>query len=90
MNEVLIWNKGSRQHEDAWIKKMGLEQLVKFFQRVTLQKLFDKTMKTSSTVTAYLANPCVKTEMQVKLALCQMGIQGQSMKPVTAQISKEQ
>ena len=48
----------------------GPEQLLKFSLSVALQRYSDKTMNTSSTVAAYLTYPCVKTELQVRLAWC--------------------
>ena len=52
----------------------GREQLLKISWGVALQRHFDKTMNALSTVAAYLAYPCVKTELQVRLAWCLMGI----------------
>ena len=42
----------------------GLE-IVKIFRRTALQKYFDETMRTPSSVTAYIANPCVRTDLVV-------------------------
>ena len=41
----------------------GLEQLLKDSWRVALQNYFDKSMSASLTVVAYLAYPCVRTEL---------------------------
>ena len=52
----------------------GLELLNKSSWRVTPQKSYDETMRTSSSVTAHMANPCVRTDLQVKLVWCLIGI----------------
>ena len=45
----------------------GLELLNKVCRMVALQKYFDETM-------AYIANPCVRTHLQVRLMWCLIGI----------------
>ena len=45
----------------------GLELLSKISLKAALQKYFDETMRTPSSVMAYLANPCVRTVLQVRL-----------------------
>ena len=52
----------------------GLELLNKTSWRVALQKYFDETMRTPSSVMAYTANPCVRTDLQVRLVWCLVGI----------------
>ena len=39
-----------------------------------MQKYFDETMRTPSSVMAYLSNPCVRTILQVRLVWCLIGI----------------
>ena len=58
----------------------GLEQLLK--ANVALQNYFDKALDALSTVAAYLVNPCVGTELQVRLAWCLMGIERSKYEPV--------
>ena len=48
-----------------------MEQLLKISLRFVLQRYFDKTMNAPSTMAAYLANPCIRAELQVPLAWCQ-------------------
>ena len=52
----------------------GLELLNNISWRLALQKYFDETMRTPSSVTAYMANPCVRTDLQVRLVWCLIGI----------------
>ena len=52
----------------------GLEQLSKISWRVDLQNYIDKTMNAPSMVAAHLAYPCVRRELQVRLAWCLMGM----------------
>ena len=40
----------------------------------SLQRYFDETIHAPVTVTAYLAHPCTRTDLQVRLAWCLMGI----------------
>ena len=54
--------------------EIGLEKPLEISWRVALQKYFDETMNAPATVAAYLAHPCVRTDMQVRLAWCLMGI----------------
>ena len=52
----------------------GSELLSEISRRAALQKCFDETMRTLSSVMAYLANPCVRTVLQVRLVWCLVGI----------------
>ena len=70
--------------------KEGLEQMIKISLRTALQKYFDKTMRTPSTVTAYLANPCVRTNLQVNLMWCLVGIRRQEYKATIKTKAREQ
>ena len=45
----------------------GLELLSENSLKAALQKYFHETMRTPSSVMAYLANPCVRTVLQVRL-----------------------
>ena len=47
----------------------GLELLSKIYLKAALQKYCDEIMRTPSSVMAYLANPCVRKVLQVRL-LC--------------------
>ena len=51
-----------------------LELLSKTSCKAALQKFFDETMRTPSSVMACLANPCVRTVQQVGLVWCLVGI----------------
>ena len=52
----------------------GVELLSETSWKAALQKFFDETMRTPSSVMAYLANPCVRTVLQVRLVWCLVGI----------------
>ena len=54
--------------------EIGLEKLLEISWRAALQIYFDKTMHAPATVAAYLAHPCTRTDLQVRLAWCLMGI----------------
>ena len=54
--------------------KIGLERMLEISWRVALQRYFDETMHAPATVAAYLAYPCTRTELQVRLAWSLMGI----------------
>ena len=68
----------------------GLEQLVKNSWSTALQKFFDETMPTPSSVTAYIANPCVRTDLQVRLAWCLVGIRRQEYEATIETKAREQ
>ena len=50
----------------------GLEQLLIISSRAVLQIYFDKAVHAPATLAAYLAYPCVRTELQMRLAWCLM------------------
>ena len=54
--------------------EIGLEKLLEISWRAALQRYFDETMHAPATVAAYLAHPCMRTDLQVRLAWCLMGI----------------
>ena len=54
--------------------EIGLEKLLEISWRAALQRYFDETMYAPATVAAYLAHPCTRTDLQVRLAWCLMGI----------------
>ena len=54
--------------------EIGLEKLLEFSWRAALQRYFDETMHAPATVAAYLFYPCARTDLQVRLAWCSMGI----------------
>ena len=54
--------------------QIGLEKLLEISWRAALQRYFDETMHAPATVTAYLAYPCTRTDLQVRLAWRWMGI----------------
>ena len=63
---------GTVMSSDA--NEIGLRQLLKIFWRAALQKYFDESMHAPVTVAAYLAYPCTRTDLQMRLAWCLMGI----------------
>ena len=56
------------------MNEIGLEQLLKISWRAALQKYFDETMYAPATVAAYLEYPCARTDLQIRLAWCLMGV----------------
>ena len=54
--------------------EIGLEKQLEISWRAALQRYFDKTMHAPATVAAYLVYPCARTDLQVRLAWCLMGI----------------
>ena len=54
--------------------EIGLEKLMEISWRAALQRYFDETMHAPAAVAAYLAHPCMRTDLQVRLAWCLMGI----------------
>ena len=59
----------------------GLELQSKVSWKAALQKYFDETIRTPSSVIAYLAISCVRTILQVRLVWCLVGIRKWDMKP---------
>ena len=70
--------------------EIGLERLLEISWRAALQRYFDETMHTPATVAAYLAYPCTRTELQVRLAWCLMGIKKVEYEANNDSKSKEQ
>ena len=54
--------------------EIGFEQLLKISWRAALKRYFDETMHVPATVAACRAYPCTRTDFQVRLARCLMGI----------------
>ena len=54
--------------------EIGMEKLLEISWRAALQRYFDETMHAPATVAAYLAHPCTRSDLQVRLAWCLMGI----------------
>ena len=53
--------------------EIGLEKLLEITWRAALQRYFDETMHAPATVAAYLAHPCTRTDLQIRLAWYLMG-----------------
>ena len=70
--------------------EIGLEKLLEISWRAALQKYFDETMNAPATVAAYLAHPCVRTDLQVRLAWCLMGIKKAEYEASNDSKSREQ
>ena len=70
--------------------EIGLEKLLGISWRATLQSYFDETMHAPATVAAYLAYPCIRTDLQVRLAWCLMGIKKAEYEANNDPKSKEQ
>ena len=54
--------------------EIGLEKLLETSWRAAPHRYFDVTMYAPAKVAAYLAYPCARTDLQVQLAWCLMGI----------------
>ena len=70
--------------------EIGLERLLEISWRAALQRYFDETMHAPATVAAYLAYPCTRTDLQVRLAWCLMGIKKAEYEANNYSKSKEQ
>ena len=70
--------------------EIGLERLLEISWSVALQRYFDETMHAPATVAAYLAYPCTRTDLQVRLAWCLMGIKKAEYEANNDSKSKEQ
>ena len=57
--------------------EIGLEKLLEISWRAALQRYFDETMHAPATVAAYLVYPCTRTDLQVRLAWCLMGLKAE-------------
>ena len=70
--------------------EIGLEKLLEISWRAALQRYFDETMYAPATVAAYLAYPCARTDLQVRLAWCLMGIKKSEYEAHNDSKSKEE
>ena len=67
-----------------------LELLNKISWKAALQKYFDETMRTPSFVMAYFSNPCVRTDLQVRLVVCLIGIRKREYEATIETKAREQ
>ena len=70
--------------------EIGLEKLLEISWRAALQRYFDETMHAPATVAAYLVHPCTRTDLQVRLDWCLMGIKKAEYEASNDLKSKEQ
>ena len=70
--------------------EIGLGKLLEISWRTVLQRYFDETMHAPGTVAAYLTYPCIRTDLQVRLAWCLMGIKKAEYEAKNDSKSKEQ
>ena len=70
--------------------EIGLEKLLEISWKAALQRYFDKKMHAPATVAVYLAYPCTRTDLQVRLAWCLMGIKKAEYEANNDSKSKEQ
>ena len=70
--------------------EIGLEKLLEISWRAALQRYFDETMHAPATVAAYLAHPCTRTDLQVRLAWCLMAIKKAEYEASNDSKSREQ
>ena len=70
--------------------EVGLEKLLEISWRAALQRYFDEAMHAPATVAAYLAHPCVRTDLQVRLAWCLVGIKRAEYEASNDSKSREQ
>ena len=70
--------------------EIGLEKLLEISWRAALQGYFDETMHAPATVAEYLAYPCARTDLQVRLAWCLMEIKKAEYETSNDSKSKEQ
>ena len=70
--------------------KFGLEKLLEISWRAALQRYFDETMHAPATMAAYLAYPCTRIDLQIRLAWCFMGIKKAEYEANNDSKSKEQ
>ena len=70
--------------------EIGLEKLLEISWRAALHRYFDETMHAPATVAAYLAHPCMRTDLQVRLAWCLMGIKKAEYEASNDSKSREQ
>ena len=70
--------------------EVGFEKRLEISWRAALQRYFDKTMHAPATVAAYLAHPCTRTDLKLRLAWCLMGIKKSEYEANNDSKSKEQ
>ena len=70
--------------------EIGMERLLEISWRAALERYFDETMHAAATVAAYLAYPCMRTDLQVRLAWCLMGVKKAEYEANNDLKSKEQ
>ena len=70
--------------------EIGLEKLLEISWKAALQRYFDETMDAPATVAAYMAYPCTRTDLQVRLAWCLIGIIKAEYEAKNGSKSKEQ
>ena len=70
--------------------EIGLEKLLEISWRAALQRYFDEAMHAPATVAAYLAHPCVRTDLQVRLTWCLMGLKRAEYEASNDSKSREQ
>ena len=70
--------------------EIGLEKSLEIFWRVALQRYFNESMHAPATVAAYLAYPCARTDLQVRLAWFLMGVKRSEYEASNDSKSKEQ
>ena len=93
--KVLTENSNLKRKEYGTVmsseaNEIGLEKLLEISWRAALQRHFDETMHKPATVAAYLAYPCTRTDLQVRLAWCLMGIKKAEHEANNDSKSKEQ
>ena len=76
-------NLSRKEYGSSEVNEIGLERLLEISWRAALQRYFDETMHAPVMVAAYLAYPCTRTDLQVRLAWCLMGIKKEEYKPTT-------
>ena len=70
--------------------EIGLEKLLETSWRAALQRYFDETMHAPATVAGYLVHPCTRTDLQVRMAWCLMGIKKAEYEASNDSKSREQ
>ena len=70
--------------------EIGLEKLLEISWRAALQRYIDEAMHAPATVAAYLAHPCVRTDLQVRLTWCLMDLKRAEYEASNDSKSREQ
>ena len=70
--------------------EIGLGQLLKISGRAALQRYFDETIHAPATVAAYLAYPCTRIHLQMRVTWCLMGFKRSEYESTNDSKSKEQ